>query len=753
MSGLTLRRLVLENIIAVAMHSPFPRVRRTGVQMKYLTESARRVSIWTIDQNLLSLYTSKLRRWGTWWPSLVSSCTESSTTPSTSSPFSLMTLEEIEYQRQAEQSNASSSSFTPPVVLFTRPSLSLLRGMGGAAANCLLGSLLSPIIFISLLLEKISTSHSVMDVFRGVLFSSFWATLFGMTALYAGAQQAVLSTWNGCVGRPWNYLWKPIVTTLITPQCEYCLGDNTVGKSEVNASHARKVTPNSTGTVSSSTSIWRHLSCSPSLWSVISCRFEPPTPVGNTHSVLTQYINDNLIWECGRDRRGRSERMVRSSQQRSSRSSSFSSSSSSSTGSLGGVHAGERDLSGEGSPSYYSLLGISDQATASEIKTAYKRLALKVHPDRNPNSDAAEQFLRLRTAYQVLSSPESRKAYDAGGEGHQEKINAGKKNRNALRALFGGDYCVRLVGDTFLNSFVCRVIDHIDFTEEELSVLKARTLERSAEEILTRYLGKSENTIPFASLSSKDEGTHCHADNSCSAGCPPHHQCTVGSVAGIFFNDLSAASVKEWEMKIERMWRSSDGPLNVGLGAEVLYWIGKEYEKVVLYATDITSATAARRPISSSSSTLPPTSWYSFSLCVPKFLSDALGIAVAIPRRLALSFPAFSDYVRNCLNRYNALLQLAKRRKDATQRQQLSVDAAWYWGTHMLKGVARESALAVLYDPSIALDKKEQRRRAQGLQALSQLMKRLGKPYSPATHASVDRLQTSLFTLYSKKNV
>ncbi len=62
---------------------------------------------------------------------------------------------------------------------------------------------------------------------------------------------------------------------------------------------------------------------------------------------------------------------------------------------------------------YYKTLGISRQADSTEIKQAYKKLAIRFHPDRNPDDDkAAEKMTQLNEAYAVLSNPEKRQNYD-----------------------------------------------------------------------------------------------------------------------------------------------------------------------------------------------------------------------------------------------------------------------------------------------------------------------------------------------------
>ena len=65
---------------------------------------------------------------------------------------------------------------------------------------------------------------------------------------------------------------------------------------------------------------------------------------------------------------------------------------------------------------YYEVLGVSKTASADEIKSAYRKLAMKWHPDRNPdNPEAKEKFQEASEAYEVLSNPEKRQRYDQFG--------------------------------------------------------------------------------------------------------------------------------------------------------------------------------------------------------------------------------------------------------------------------------------------------------------------------------------------------
>ncbi len=84
---------------------------------------------------------------------------------------------------------------------------------------------------------------------------------------------------------------------------------------------------------------------------------------------------------------------------------------------------------------YYDILGVPRHATQEEIKKAYRRLALKYHPDRNPGDEkAAERFKEISEAYEVLSDPQKRAIYDA--QGHRGLHDTGYRGFTDVEDIF-----------------------------------------------------------------------------------------------------------------------------------------------------------------------------------------------------------------------------------------------------------------------------------------------------------------------------
>jgi curved DNA-binding protein len=112
---------------------------------------------------------------------------------------------------------------------------------------------------------------------------------------------------------------------------------------------------------------------------------------------------------------------------------------------------------------YYKTLGLSKNASADEIKKAYRKLARKLHPDLNPNDkDAHKKFQQINEANEVLSDPEKRKKYDQYGQDWKHADQFEKAKQQQGRQGFGaggfgagnaGDYTYSSGDDSEFSDF------------------------------------------------------------------------------------------------------------------------------------------------------------------------------------------------------------------------------------------------------------------------------------------------------------
>uniref|UniRef100_A0A1J3IAW9 Chaperone protein dnaJ 10 n=2 Tax=Noccaea caerulescens TaxID=107243 RepID=A0A1J3IAW9_NOCCA len=137
---------------------------------------------------------------------------------------------------------------------------------------------------------------------------------------------------------------------------------------------------------------------------------------------------------------------------------------------------------------YYDVLGVSPTATEAEIKKAYYIKARKVHPDKNPNDpQAAHNFQVLGEAYQVLSDPGQRQAYDACGK---SGISTEIIDPAAIFAmLFGSELFEEYIGQLAMASMASLdIVSEGDQIDTKKIIDKMRAVQKEREDKLAQLL-------------------------------------------------------------------------------------------------------------------------------------------------------------------------------------------------------------------------------------------------------------------------
>ena len=93
----------------------------------------------------------------------------------------------------------------------------------------------------------------------------------------------------------------------------------------------------------------------------------------------------------------------------------------------------------KGKKDFYAILGVEKTATEEQIKKAYRKLALKVHPDKNRAPNAQDAFKMVGKAYGCLSDPQKRKHYDMFGTDSDQHQGFSDVNPDEIFKQFFGD--------------------------------------------------------------------------------------------------------------------------------------------------------------------------------------------------------------------------------------------------------------------------------------------------------------------------
>ncbi|PSN69892.1 DnaJ-domain-containing protein [Corynespora cassiicola Philippines] len=147
---------------------------------------------------------------------------------------------------------------------------------------------------------------------------------------------------------------------------------------------------------------------------------------------------------------------------------------------------------------YYDALQVPPTATELEIKKAYRKLAIKLHPDKNPGDETAhEKFQAIGEAYQVLSDEQLRKQYDKYGKESAVPSSGFEDPAEFFTMIFGGEAFVDWIGEISLMKDLTKTMEiSMREMEEEEEAAAAAAAAAAAQPEASSAAGPSDGTAP-----------------------------------------------------------------------------------------------------------------------------------------------------------------------------------------------------------------------------------------------------------------
>ncbi|KAK1923260.1 chaperone regulator [Papiliotrema laurentii] len=336
---------------------------------------------------------------------------------------------------------------------------------------------------------------------------------------------------------------------------------------------------------------------------------------------------------------------------------------------------------------YYDVLGVDSQCTTDEVKKAYRRLAIKLHPDKNRDDpDAEEKFKQIAIAYQVLSDPELRHKYNEFGQknggGTAEPAGGFQDPEEVFGKMFGGDRFEELIGTISIGKDMKDAFQQEGELQEGDIIMGPNGKPTLSPEAAQRKAARDKERAEERSKARKERVDKIaeHLKN----------KLAIFAEAAQGPNDTAVAESFKIKCRLE-----AEDLKEESYGVELLHALGKAYQ--------------AKASHHMASSQFAPLGWFHGAKNSFAVVSDTVSTL-----RSALELKAVFEKLQAAEHSGLSPEQLRKLEEQAAEQ---GIRTLWKGAKLEVESVVREAADKVLSDPAVSAEKRHLRAIALGYMA------------------------------------